>query len=90
VSIEGGSDQHEPSFNNIDFSTLTMGNSLLLPHDTSASDLLQGYPSGSLEPFAFADGALDASFGPSLDFSFDDFIHHDGSATVAVDGHGAL
>jgi hypothetical protein len=90
VSIEGSSDLHEPSFNNIDFSSFAMGSTFSLPHDLSASDLLQSYASSGLEPIAFTDGGLDASFGPSLDLSFDEFIHHDGSATVAVDGHGAL
>lgn len=36
-----------------------------------------------MDNFAFADGALDASFSAPLNFSFDDLI--DDSATFAVD-----
>jgi hypothetical protein len=38
-----------------------------------------------MDPFAFADGAYDASFNAPLDFSFDDFIH-DPASSVAIDG----
>ncbi|KAI7523575.1 hypothetical protein KC343_g21558, partial [Hortaea werneckii] len=93
VSVEP-SEQHQqhpfkdPASKDVNFAQLLLGGSLPASHDASDPDLLQDSPGRHLEPFAFADGAYDASFNPPLDFSFDDFIHDD-SATVAVDGHGA-
>jgi len=90
VSVEcAARGAEKPSFNNVNFGNLLMvGDSPPASHDAPAPDYLQDRSPGSLEPFAFADGALDASFSAPLDFSFDDFIHDD-SATVAVDGFGA-
>ena len=66
-----------------------VGHPLPLPHDAPAPDFFQSHPHGHLEPFAFTDGAFDASFNAPLDFSFDDLINAD-PATVAVDpGAGA-
>ncbi|KAK4547667.1 hypothetical protein LTR36_000624 [Oleoguttula mirabilis] len=79
----------EPSFNAINFSQLLglgMGDSFSAPHDVAAPEQLQDPFAGDLEPLAFANGAYDASFSPSLNFTFDDFIH---DPTVAVDGFGA-
>ncbi|KAI7385839.1 hypothetical protein KC328_g10134, partial [Hortaea werneckii] len=93
VSVEP-SEQHQqhpfkdPASKDVNFAQLLLGGSLPASHDASDPDLLQDSPGRHLEPFAFSDGAYDASFNPPLDFSFDDFIHDD-SATVAVDGHGA-
>ncbi|KAK6395664.1 hypothetical protein LTR65_010683 [Meristemomyces frigidus] len=82
-------DDDEPSFNAINFSQLLglgMGDSFSAPHDVAAPEQLQDPFAGDLEPLAFANGAYDASFSPSLNFTFDDFIH---DPTVAVDGFGA-
>lgn len=43
-----------------------------------------------MDSFAFASNAFDGSFNAPLDFSFEEFIHDDAAATVAVDlGLGA-
>jgi len=58
------------------------------PPNPPPNPWLQNPPPGPLDPFAFADGAFDASFNAPLDFSFEDFIHD--PATVAIDsGFGA-
>jgi len=92
VSVEQQSPEQqqprEPSFNDINFAQLLLGSTLPPPPSAPAPDLLQEPFASGMEPFAFSDGAYDASFNAPLDFSFDDFIHDD-SATVAVDGHGA-
>ncbi|WPG98822.1 Hypothetical protein R9X50_00162000 [Acrodontium crateriforme] len=61
--------------------------SLSLSPEPPAPDMLQDNVHGSLDGFAFTDGAYDASFNSALDFSFDDFIHD--SAPVTADGIGA-
>lgn len=64
--------------------------SLPLSHDLATSDYLQDPPLGPMDPFAFASNAFDGSFNAPLDFSFEEFIHDDAAATVAVDlGLGA-
>ncbi|KAK3710850.1 transcription factor that binds to CRE motif [Vermiconidia calcicola] len=79
------SKQHQP----FDFSNYLVDNSLPLSYEPPAPDLLQDDPSGHMEPFAFTNGAFDASFNAPLDFSFEEFID-DSATSVAVDhGFGA-
>ena len=89
MSIEA-SEQQPQSHDHYDATFLTdlLGPPLPVPRESQPPDMLQSYTSGALEPLPFAHGAFDPSFNPPLDFSFEDLI--DNSATVAVDGHGAL
>ena len=80
VSVQQPEQQH-------DFANLLVDDSLPLSHEYQPSDMLPDPSGGALDSFAFANGAFDASFGPSLNFSFDDLI--DDSATFAVDARAS-
>jgi hypothetical protein len=83
VSVQPQEQQHDLS---LDAPSL-VGSTLSSPDDWSNDDLLPNNYGGSLDNFAFTDGALDASFNAPLNFSFDDLI--DDAASFAVDAQAS-
>jgi len=64
-------------------SSFLVGSAYPLSPQLSDAGMLQDDSFGSLDDYAFADGASDESFNPPLNFTFDDFINE--TATSAVD-----